>query len=133
MRISIAFLVLPLLAACHDTDRSGASLLAIVGAACSSTDDCAPSNGACVGGVCKGGDGDPCAQVAQPFDVGPCLAGFACAPCDVATFGAWECACADPWATPPTGCAPSVCLPMVDACHTAGWTWDPAAQSCGAP
>lgn len=139
-------LVVSSLAACADDPPCGppyaggceggggpgvATSAAIVGGACVTVADCAPLNADCIGGVCKGGDGDPCTMSASPFDPAPCLDGFACAACDVATFGAWECACADPWATPPTGCAPSVCLPMVDACNVAGCAWDPVTQACG--
>ena len=108
------------------------------------------------------GDGDPCTPVADMFEGGECSQGFACAPCDVALYGTWECKCAHPGADGcevdadcPTGkvcdgfgdcrapcttdadcasgeacpqeqlcialatCAPSVCLPLSDACHDA--------------
>lgn len=150
------------------TSASAAS----IGDQCSGGADCSPLNGGCVSssgayldgtegdtGVCRGGDSDPCTGA---FTGGDCAPGFACAPCDVALYGSWECRCAHPGndgceadtdcpagkacdgfgdcrtpctsdadcatgeACPQEGlciavvsCAPSVCLPLSDACHDA--------------
>lgn len=127
MQISIAFPVrglalmpLLLLAACsHDTLPGG-----VAATAAAITVAGLPTAGL--------GDGEPCTPGADAGALGDLslCAGEVCAPCDVAVFGATVCACADTEATPPTGCAAHVCLPLFDACHAAGWTWDPAAQSC---
>lgn len=116
MRLALAISALALAACVTIHLDAGSAQLAAIGDACSEDADCIGLNGGCFDGTCRGGDSDPCELHHASGEPDPCAPGFACAACPVDILGPYECRCEDPEASPPTGCAPAVCVSLFDAC-----------------